>query len=255
MKIEKNKLILILFSIFVLFIVYIKVDLYRPSFSVKNLNLYESNYVSTVENNKFIFIKSKYNPKVDTAIVFYPSSFVDEKSYLPLLFELAKDGYGVYILKSFSNISFLNKNLANSVIKKGIYEKYVLMGHSFGGTDLLNYLSKQNKFSDKIINVVLLAPRSLGNYIFDSVNDESHKNNFRMLSIVGSKDGIVDLKKYEVDKSKLPSNTKYVTINGGNHSNFGNYGKQFGDLKSDISLEKQQFIVLNEIKKFLNESN
>lgn len=247
MKTEKNKLILILFSIFIVFIVCINLDLYRPNFNVKNLSLYESDYVSISENNKYIFVKPKNRLDIDTGVIFYPSYFISEKSYLPFLFELAKYGYGVYILKPFSNVSFSNKGLVNSVIKKEVYKNYVLMGHSFGGGTLLNYLSKQNKFFDKIRDVVLLAPRGLKKYNFD-------KNNFNMLSIVGSNDGIIDLKKYEDIKSNLSSNTKYVVIKGGNHSNFGNYGKQFGDLKSDISLEKQQFIALNEIVKFLNES-
>lgn len=255
MKIKKNNIILVLISIIILFIVYFVLDQYKPKFSIKNLSKYEANYVSVSENSQYIFIKPKKYLTLDTGIIFYPDKFVNEKSYLPLLFELAKDGYGIYILKSPLNVPLFSRNKANDIIKNGDFEKYALMGHSYGGKVLLDYISKQNQFSEKITDAILLAACSSGRYVFDSVKNKDYKNEVRMLSIVGSKDGVLNLLKYDNDKENLPKNTKYITINGGNNSNFGNYGKKYNDFKSDISLEKQQYIVLNEINEFLKRYN
>jgi hypothetical protein len=42
----------------------------------------------------------------------------------------------------------------------------------------------------------------------------------------------------------LPANTRWITIEGGNHAQFGWYGDQSGDLPATIShLEQQQIII------------
>jgi len=53
------------------------------------------------------------------------------------------------------------------------------------------------------------------------------------------------------NKSKLPETTKFVLIQGANHSQFGYYGFQLGDNKADISREKQQQDILDNILSFI----
>ena len=45
---------------------------------------------------------------------------------------------------------------------------------------------------------------------------------------------------YQKAKQFLPKDTQYVSIEGGNHAGFGNYGVQKGDSKATISNEQQQ---------------
>jgi len=45
-----------------------------------------------------------------------------------------------------------------------------------------------------------------------------------VMKIYGSKDGVTSFKDIIRNKSMLPSATKYVLIEGANHSQFGNYG-------------------------------
>jgi len=54
------------------------------------------------------------------------------------------------------------------------------------------------------------------------------------------------------NKSKLPSATKYVLIEGANHAQFGYYGFQLGDDKAYITRQKQQQITLDSILSFSN---
>lgn len=42
-----------------------------------------------------------------------------------------------------------------------------------------------------------------------------------------------------------------VAVEGGNHAQFGNYGKQRGDAEATISREEQQDITVEAINKFL----
>ena len=50
----------------------------------------------------------------------------------------------------------------------------------------------------------------------------------------------------------VSGNYSEVVIDGGNHAQFGNYGKQKGDGKAVISAEDQQTQTIQEIRKFLN---
>lgn len=53
-----------------------------------------------------------------------------------------------------------------------------------------------------------------------------------ILQITGSDDGVLNREDWESAKANLPEDTTYVTIEGGNHGQFGSYGMQ----KETISL-------------------
>lgn len=254
-KLKKFKSVLLVsFIILMLAFLGFYLSIYRSKFNLNIFNSYESEYLNFIENSRYIFMTPKNNVGIDTGIIFYPGGLVDEKSYLPLLVELCKDGYGVYILKSPFKLPILNQDGAENIIKENYFSKYVLMGHCLGGTSMLKYFSKQTELSNKIKDIILLASYSDGSYIFDSTKNDNYRRDIDMLSIVGTNDKIIDIERYEHDKSNLDRDTKYLFIDGGNHSYFGNYGKQRKDGEATISIEQQQHFVLNEVEKFLNES-
>ena len=58
--------------------------------------------------------------------------------------------------------------------------------------------------------------------------------------IYGSKDGVLNRTRLEDSQRYLPNNSEIYVIEGGNHAQFGNYGKQAGDGNAVISPEEQQ---------------
>lgn len=46
------------------------------------------------------------------------------------------------------------------------------------------------------------------------------------LTILGTKDEVVNMTKYQSGRMYLPVETVYYTIEGGNHAQFGDYGHQ-----------------------------
>ena len=60
-----------------------------------------------------------------------------------------------------------------------------------------------------------------------------------MLSIVGTKDQVVNRDKLESSKSNAPKDAKYQTLEGGNHADYGDYGAQKGDGEATITREEQ----------------
>jgi hypothetical protein len=58
---------------------------------------------------------------------------------------------------------------------------------------------------------------------------------------------------FEASRFNLPSTTKFVVIDGGNHGQFGDYGFQPGDNEATISRAEQQKQVVEATVKFLKE--
>ena len=62
----------------------------------------------------------------------------------------------------------------------------------------------------------------------------------KVLSIVGTKDGVLNQSSYDKSKTYLPQQTINVVLEGGNHAGFGSYGAQKGDNQADISNENNK---------------
>jgi hypothetical protein len=48
-------------------------------------------------------------------------------------------------------------------------------------------------------------------------------------SLLGTQDTVANRRAWQAGKALLPAGTQYVTLDGGNHSHFGDYGVQPGD--------------------------
>ena len=48
-----------------------------------------------------------------------------------------------------------------------------------------------------------------------------------------------------------PLTTRYVTLEGGNHSQFGDYGFQRGDTVATLSLEEQHLLIAQELNAWM----
>lgn len=63
---------------------------------------------------------------------------------------------------------------------------------------------------------------------------------WKVLTVYGSEDGVLNREKLEDGKALLPENATEVCIEGGNHTMFGNYGKQKGDGEPLITGQSQK---------------
>ena len=133
------------------------------------------------------------------------------------------------------NIAFFDIKAANRVIDKYKYDNYYIMGHSLGGVVATSINI------DKVKGYILLA----------SYSTNKIENEREVLSIYGDKDKVLNMKEYNKNRVNLPLKYKEVVIKGGNHANFGDYGRQKKDGKASISRDKQQSITVKEIKEFL----
>lgn len=166
--------------------------------------------------------------EVKAGLIFYPGGKVEYTAYSPLMAELAKEGFLCVLIKMPLNLAVFGSDSADSVY--GDFpevDRWILAGHSLGGVMAAFYAGKN---AEKLDGLVLLA-----SYSPDNLKDSGIK----VLSIYGSKDGVLDLKDYSKNRVNLPDGASEVVISGGCHSGFGSYGPQKGDGEPSISNEEQ----------------
>ena len=190
--------------------------------------------VEKVDNGLFLD-----GPGNDSALIFYPGAKIEYVSYLPLFMELANDGVDCFIVEMPCNLAFLGADSADAIIGDGkySYDEWYISGHSLGGVAASSYAINHK---DKISGLILLA-----SYPVDDLG------NMSVLSIYGSNDKTLNKETYDKSKELMDYNLTEYVIDGGNHAQFGSYGKQSGDGVATISPENQRIQTEMEILEFI----
>lgn len=234
-------ILIILFTIiFVSFYLYVS-DYNHSTISVNDYKTADKN-INIIEEDDGFYIKNEASDK-STIIVFYPGAKIESNAYIPLMFDLAKEGFDSYIVTMPFNLAIFDINAFNKIYDHYQYKHWYLMGHSLGGA-MASYFTKSNY--NRLDGLILLAAYS---------TKDLKDTHLPVLSIYGSKDGILNLKKYNSNKSNLPENFKEVVINGGNHAGFGDYLNSDSSDQGNITSEEQQIETSKIISQFINENN
>lgn len=159
------------------------------------------------------------------SVLFYPGAFVDPESYSPWARQLAEAGYRTYIVRMPLDLAVMGMNKADQVIESHPDETFVLGGHSLGGAMAARYAAEH---ADQLAGVFFM-----GAYADDKGSLAA--TDLKALQLTGSLDGVLSWDTWEQDKKNMPQETTYVSIEGGNHAQFGSYGNQRGDLEAAIS--------------------
>ena len=174
-------------------------------------------------------------------VVFYPGGKVEAAAYLPLLQQLAEQGWLCISVKMPCYMAFFGINAADEL--RAAYpqvENWYIGGHSLGGAMAASYAAKHN---DALSGLVLLASYSTA---------DLSRSDLPVCSIYGSRDTVLNAESYAQNRSNLPANTTELVIEGGNHAGFGAYGPQKKDGIAAITAAEQQKITANHILGFYN---
>lgn len=219
---------------------YLKSQTYAPSNKAESA-LQSNSEVNVTQGKDGYTFEPADGSIMQPNIIFYPGGLVEPGSYSPFASELAKLGHRVYIAKMPLNLAIFGQNKADSFVKEHPGESFVIGGHSLGGAFAARYASEH---SDQLAGIYFLA----------SYADES--GNLAALQITGTSDGVLKHEVWESSKANLPELTEYVSINGGNHGQFGSYGLQKGDsdpqIGEDDQLEKIVDAMQNWMEQFIN---
>jgi hypothetical protein len=166
-----------------------------------------------------------------TGLIIYPGGRVDPRAYAPLAHAIASQGYLVAIVPMPLNLAVFGLSRAASVIEAYPDIQYwVIGGHSLGGSMAALYADKHR---DQINGLSLWAS-------YPATSNDLSDSNLKVSSIYGTQDGLATKDKIDASRGLLPPDTTWVSIEGGNHAQFGWYGDQSGDNPATISRQEQQ---------------
>ncbi|MBQ9415898.1 MAG: alpha/beta hydrolase [Clostridia bacterium] len=189
------------------------------------LSALESDDVVTVTQTDYGWLFD--GPSESDALIFYQGAKVEETAYAPLMRLIAREGMDVLLVRMPFRLAFFGVNKANSLISRYDYNAWYIGGHSLGGAMAANYAAKHG---EQLKGLILLAA-----YPTKPLDDE-----LTVVSICGSADEVINREKMSAGDAYLPEKAVKCVIEGGNHAQFGNYGKQAEDGEPSITSEEQQ---------------
>ncbi len=183
------------------------------------------------EGERYVF--EPRDEEATTGFIIYPGARVDPRSYAPFAREIAREGFLVIIEPMTLNLAFFSQDAAaDAMDAHPEVIHWVVGGHSHGGAMASNFAADED-----VNGIVHWAAYP---------DDDISGRDLPALSIYGSKDGLSTVEEVEEARDKMPNNTTYVKIDGGNHAQFGWYGDHRGDGEATITREEQQRIVVEE---------
>ena len=166
-------------------------------------------------------------PSQADALIFYPGAKVEETAYAPLLHLLAEQGMDVCLVRMPFRMAVFGIGKADQVMRQHDYPHWYIGGHSLGGAMASSYAADHStEFS--------------GVFLFAAYPAKPFPENIRARIIYGSEDRVINRAKLTEAIRQLPDGSDVYVLEGGNHAQFGNYGKQSGDGDAAISSREQQ---------------
>ncbi len=168
-----------------------------------------------------------------SGLVFYPGGHVDARAYATYARDVAQQGHAVALAKMPLSLAVLKPDAADELLdapELAATDTWAIGGHSLGGVMAARYAASN---PDRIGGLVLLASYP------DSAADLS-ASMIAATSVTGTLDGVLNWEAWEAARPLMPSGSTFVSIEGGNHAQFGDYGPQQGDNPATISAQEQR---------------
>ena len=201
---------------------------------VKKELLESDNKIEVIEDNsKISFI---HDTSSILEIIFFPGGLVDPKSYIPLSRKIAESGYNIHIIKMPWRMSTKGYNNIKKIFNlKNKQKKFILGGHSQGGKMAAQFTYENPELISGLYLLGTSHPRDI----------DMSKIQIPSIKIYAENDGLASVDEVIQNKLKLPKETQLSLIKGGNHSQFGYFGKLLFDGKATKSREKQHQETVN----------
>ena len=174
-------------------------------------------------------------------LILYPGGKVPPAAYAPAAHEIvAVSGALVEIVDVPFNFAVFDIDAASRVIgREPEIATWVVGGHSLGGAMAAQYMASH---PDSVDGLVLWSSYSASDLSGQPV---------RVLSIYGSLDGGAATFTSPANRAKLPMDSTFIEIDGGNHEQMGWYTGQPNDPPAELSRADQQDQVVIATASFL----
>ncbi|MDF2771913.1 MAG: alpha/beta hydrolase [Geminicoccaceae bacterium] len=177
-------------------------------------------------------------------LVFFPGALVDPVAYAPIARAAAAEGFPSFIVELPRRGAFggadspaMWSRLRRLLHQPGMPPRWVAAGHSRGGVVASQLASDP---PDGFAGLVLIGtshPRDV----------DLSKLTVPVTKLAGTHDGLASRAEVEENRGKLPASTRWVWVEGGNHSQFGWYGFQPGDKRATIDASEQRAMMIRAV--------
>lgn len=169
-------------------------------------------------------------------LIFYPGALVEPDAYAPLAREVAEAGFPVFLVKLPYRLAPRAAHEAEVARRTDAVlsdhseiRSWVLGGHSRGGALAAQIAPSRQVRLAGLLLIGTSHPR----------DDDLSGLRLDVTKIFASEDGLASEAEVKEFARLLPPSTHWVRIKGGNHAQFGWYGRQLGDRSATISREEQ----------------
>jgi hypothetical protein len=195
-------------------------------------------------NHHWVFAPSVSADRQRVGLLFFPGALVEAAAYAPLVRSVAGAGYPA-VLVEVPRRGVLGGADGRAVVERAqraidevpSVSWWVIAGHSRGGAVAARLARESGLRVGGIVLVGTSHPRDF------SIADLQ----VPVTKVLGSRDAVSPLAKSEANKHLLPASTRWIVLEGGNHSQFGLYGFQPGDHSATIDRTKQQTLTVEAI--------
>lgn len=179
-----------------------------------------------------------------TGLLFFPGALVDPEAYAPFLRSIAEKGYPVVLVKlplrGFSTEAAAVEaevRARRALGEQAEVKRWIAGGHSKGGLFACRVALALPESVERLVLIGTAHPREI----------DLTRAGFGVTKILATKDGMASPERARASAHRVPVDTRWVVIEGGNHSQFAHYGFQFGDRFATISRDEQQARALREV--------
>lgn len=174
-----------------------------------------------------------------SGLLFIVGAGVAPEAYAPLLRPIAEKGYPVFVVKLPYRIAPLEQHKKAAVSRARAIlgsdetvKRWVIAGHSLGGALVCRIAANSPGTVTAMVLIGTSHPKRI----------DLSDSRIPITKVYASNDGIATVEMINATKILLPRDSRWVEIEGGNHSQFAHYGHQLFDGSPTVSREKQQDI-------------
>ena len=179
---------------------------------------------------------------IGVGLILYPGARIDPRAYAPVARRIAEKGSVVIVVPMVLHLAVLSPDRALEVMEAyPDIRAWAVGGHSLGGAMAARFV---HQHPGEAAGLVLWAA-------YPGNSDDLSQSLVSVLSVSAARDGLATPEKILAARTLLPPGTTWVTIQGGNHAQFGSYGTQAGDRTATISPAEQWNLTAQATAQFL----
>jgi pimeloyl-ACP methyl ester carboxylesterase len=191
------------------------------------------------------FLRRHGDPST-AGFLFYPGCPVPAESYAPIGRAIAERGYPAYIVRvpyrcatredmQMELFARTRGRMASAV------RPWVLAGHSRGGALASRFASMYPQLISGLALIGTTHPRDV----------DLSSLRVPVLKVLGTRDGVAPEARTLANAKRLPAATRWLRIEGGNHTQFGYYRFQLWDHRATITRANQQRQLIDAVAELL----